>query len=74
MKNWMRGAWSVFKREFFDYFATPVAYVFLVAYLVLSGIFTWYLGNLYDPLRVRRHATHRGDVWPIALLRPSHGP
>lgn len=44
----MRNVWIVFKRELSAYFATPVAYVFLVVYLILSGYFTWYLGRYYD--------------------------
>ena len=43
----MRNVWIVFKRELTAYFATPVAYVFLVVYLILSGWFTWYQGNYY---------------------------
>ena len=39
---------SVFKRELRSYFATPVAYVFIVIFLVLSSAFTFYLGNLYE--------------------------
>lgn len=38
---------TVFKRELRSYFATPVAYVFIVIFLVLSSAFTFYLGNLY---------------------------
>ena len=33
----MNGFWSVFKRELKGYFATPVAYVFLVIFLLFSG-------------------------------------
>ena len=39
---------TVFKRELRSYFATPVAYVFIVIFLVLSSAFTFYLGNLYE--------------------------
>lgn len=39
---------TVFKRELRSYFATPVAYVFIVIFLVLSGAFTFYLGNFYE--------------------------
>ena len=39
---------SVFRRELRSYFATPVAYVFIVIFLVLSSAFTFYLGNLYE--------------------------
>jgi ABC-2 type transport system permease protein len=39
---------GVFKRELRSYFATPVAYVFIVIFLVLSSAFTFYLGNFYE--------------------------
>ena len=44
----MKQTWIVFKRELGGYFATPVAYVFLVVYLLLSGVFTWYIGGFYE--------------------------
>ncbi len=39
---------SVFKREFNSYFATPVAYVFIVIFLFITGIFTFQLGQFYE--------------------------
>ena len=39
---------TVFKRELASYFATPVAYVFIVIFLVLAGVFTFYIGNFYE--------------------------
>ena len=41
---------SVFKRELTGYFATPVAYVFIVIFLVLTGTFTFAeeLGGFYE--------------------------
>jgi ABC-2 type transport system permease protein len=39
---------AVFRRELRSYFATPVAYVFIVIFLVLAGAFTFYLGNFYE--------------------------
>jgi gliding motility-associated transport system permease protein len=44
----MSGVLTVFKRELRSYFATPVAYVFIVIFLILSGAFTFYLGNFYE--------------------------
>ena len=35
----------LFKREFASFFATPVAYVFIVIFLMLSAVFTFYIGN-----------------------------
>ncbi|HEX3897183.1 MAG TPA: ABC transporter permease subunit [Rudaea sp.] len=36
---------TVFKRELMSYFATPVAYVFIVIFLVLAATFPFYLGS-----------------------------
>jgi ABC-2 type transport system permease protein len=36
------------RRELKSYFATPVAYVFIVIFLVLSMAFTFYLGGFYQ--------------------------
>lgn len=44
----MSGINIVFKREFGSYFATPIAYVFILIFLILSGVFTFYLGNFYE--------------------------
>jgi len=38
---------SVFKREFASYFATPIAFVFLIIFLFAMGVFTFYIGNFY---------------------------
>jgi len=39
---------AIYKRELSGYFATPVAYVFIVIFLMLAGVFTFYLGGLYE--------------------------
>jgi len=39
---------AILKRELSNYFSTPVAYVFIVIFLVLAGVFTFYLGGLYE--------------------------
>lgn len=44
----MRETFAVFKREFFSYFATPLAYVFIVVFLFAMGAFTFYLGQFYQ--------------------------
>ena len=44
----MRNVAAVFRRELASYFATPVAYVFIIIFLLLSGIFTFYLGGFYE--------------------------
>lgn len=43
----MRNIWVLFRRELSSYFTTPIAYVFIVIFLLLSGAFTFYLGNFF---------------------------
>lgn len=38
----------LFKRELRSYFTTPVAYVFIVIFLLLAGSFTFYIGSFYE--------------------------
>lgn len=58
----MNNVWILFKRELSGYFATPIAYVFIVIFLFLSGIFTFYLGNFF----VRNQA----DLLPFFSFHP----
>ena len=44
----MKNIITIFKRELNGYFATPVAYVFIVIFLIMSGALTFYLGNYYE--------------------------
>jgi len=44
----MSTVWPVFKREFAAYFATPLAYVFIVIFLFAMGAFTFYIGHFYQ--------------------------
>lgn len=37
----------IFKRELVGYFATPIAAVFIIMFLMLTGAFTFYLGNFF---------------------------
>jgi ABC-2 type transport system permease protein len=39
---------TIFRRELAGYFATPIAYVFLIIFALLTGLFTFYVGNLYE--------------------------
>ncbi|HKD47249.1 MAG TPA: ABC transporter permease [Rhizomicrobium sp.] len=44
----MNALGAVFAREFKSYFATPLAFVFIVIFLFAMGAFTFYLGHFYD--------------------------
>ena len=44
----MHATVTVLKRELKAYFATPLAYVFIVIFLALAGAFTFFLGNFFE--------------------------
>jgi ABC-2 type transport system permease protein len=39
---------ALLRRELIAYFATPLAYVFIIIFLMLCGVFTFYVGGLYE--------------------------
>ena len=44
----MRNVGIIMRRELASYFATPLAYVFIVIFLLLANWFTFYLGAFYE--------------------------
>jgi ABC-2 type transport system permease protein len=44
----MHNVRTLFRREFASYFATPLALVFIVIFLLLAGGFAFYLGGFYE--------------------------
>jgi ABC-2 type transport system permease protein len=44
----MTGLGAIYRREIASYFATPLAYVFIVIFLLLAGAFTFWLGGFYE--------------------------
>ena len=44
----MANIWVIFKRELAGYFTTPIAYIFIMIFIFLSGIFTFYIGNFFE--------------------------
>ncbi len=53
---------AVLRRELRSYFVTPVAYVFLVIFLVLAGILTFYVGDFYE--------RGQADLQPFFIMHP----
>lgn len=62
---------SIFKREFAGYFATPIAYVFIVIYLFLTGIFTFYLGSFYERNQADMEPFFQFHPWLYLFLIPA---
>ena len=44
----MNGLAAVYRRELASYFSTPLAYVFIVIFLLLAGALTFWLGGFYE--------------------------
>lgn len=61
----------VMRRELSSYFATPLAYVFIVIFLVLSGLFTFYLGRFYERGQADLVAFFNFIPWLYLVLVPS---
>lgn len=54
--------WYIMKREFNGYFATPVAYVFLIIFLLIAGFATFYVGDFF--------ARGEADLYPFFNMHP----
>jgi len=61
----------VFRREFRAYFATPLAYVFLVIFLVLQGVFTFYLGGFFTAEQATLQVFFAYHPWLYLFLIPA---
>ena len=58
----MRNVGIIMRRELASYFATPLAYVFIVIFLFLANVFTFYLGHLYE--------SGQADLYPFFTFHP----
>lgn len=67
----MNGAKIIFKRELGSYFATPLAYVFIVIFLMLTGAFTFYLGRFYEMRQADLSAFFNFHPWLYLFLIPA---
>ncbi len=62
---------NIMRREITAYFATPVAYVFIVIFLVMTGVFTFYLGNFYERGIADLDPFFRFHPWLYLFLVPA---
>ena len=62
---------SIFRREFVSYFATPLAAVFIIIFLLLAGAFTFFLGDFFETGQADLQAFFRFHPWLYLLLVPA---
>ena len=61
----------IFRREFQAYFSTPLAYVFIVIFLALTGSLTFYMGNLFGRGQADLQSFFFFHPWLYLFLIPS---
>lgn len=67
----MSAIWAITRRELAGYFMTPLAYVFLVIYLMLMATFTFYFGNFYERGQADLAPFFGFHPWLYLLLVPA---
>jgi ABC-2 type transport system permease protein len=67
----MHGLKAVFRREMLGYFQTPVAYVFIAIFLMVSGLFTFYLGNFFERGKADLESFFTWHPWLYLFLIPA---
>ncbi len=69
----MKNAMTIARRELGGYFASPVAYVFLVIFLLLTGFFTFMMGNFFLRNEASLMSFFVWHPWLYMLLVPAVG-
>src|ERR671924_736264 len=69
----MRIIWTIIKRELVAYFTSPVAYVFLVIFLLLTGFFTFTAGNFFERGEASLASFFGWHPWLYLVLVPAVG-
>ena len=69
----MKPIWTIAKRELSAYFTSPVAYVFLVIFLLLTGFFTFTAGSFFERGEASLAAFFGWHPWLFLVLVPAVG-
>ncbi|MFL2546398.1 MAG: heme exporter protein CcmB [Candidatus Rariloculaceae bacterium] len=67
----MNAMLAIMRRELRSYFLTPVAYVFIVIFLVLTSTFTFYLGGFYERSQADLAPFFNFHPWLYLFLVPA---
>jgi ABC-2 type transport system permease protein len=69
----MKTTFNLFKREFLGYFRSPVAYVFLVAFILASTALTLYLGHMLKTNDASMRTMFFYQPWVFLVFIPAIG-
>jgi ABC-2 type transport system permease protein len=67
----MTRTFAIFRRELRGYFATPLAYVFIVIFLVLAGVLTFFVGNFFERGQADLQPFFTFHPWLYLVLIPA---
>ena len=67
----MRNVWIITKRELGAYFGTPLAYVFVVIFVALTGAFAFFIGNFFERGQADLQPFFSYHPWLYLLLVPA---
>jgi len=67
----MRNTFTIFRRELASYFATPLAYVFIVIFLVLAGVLTFFVGDFFERGQADLQSFFTFHPWLYLVLIPA---
>src|SRR3954467_2997690 len=69
----MKILWTIIKRELVAYFTSPVAYVFLVIFLLLTGFFPFTAGSFFERGEASLASFFGWHPWLYLVLVPAVG-
>lgn len=67
----MRRTRAIIKRELMSYFESPVAYVFLVVFLMLTAFLTFFVGRYYEAGQADLRGFFLWHPWVFLILVPA---
>src|ERR671934_899533 len=67
----MTRTFAIFRRELSGYFTTPLAYVFIVIFLVLAGVLTFFVGGFFERNQADLQSFFTFHPWLYLVLIPA---
>src|SRR5689334_20735746 len=67
----MRSIGIIFRRELASYFATPLAYVFIVIFLVMAGVLSFFVGSFFERGQADLQSFFTFHPWLYLVLIPA---
>jgi len=71
MGKYSRNMKAIVKRELSGYFGSPVAYVFIIIFLLLCGFFTFFVSHFYELGQADLRAFFQWHPWIFLFLIPA---